>query len=155
MKPGLVIHATESGVTEVRLRKNGIELRTEGRSLSRRWGVAARKELANYFAGRLRSFTIPCDLSALPPFTQAVLRVTSQIPHGEVRSYRWVAEHLKKPKATRAVGNALARNPIPIIIPCHRVVRSDGTLGGFSLGLKWKKRLLELENPERRRGAGV
>lgn len=155
MKPGLVIHATERGVTEVRLRKNGIELRTEGRSLSRRWGVAARKELADYFAGRLRSFTIPCDLSVLPSFTQAVLRVTSRIPHGEVRSYRWVAQCLKKPKATRAVGNALARNPIPIIIPCHRVVRSDGTLGGFALGVKWKKRLLELENPERRRSAGV
>jgi methylated-DNA-[protein]-cysteine S-methyltransferase len=86
---------------------------------------------------------------------KAVLRVTSRTPHGEVRSYRWVAQCLKKPKGTRAVGNALARNPIPIIIPCHRVVRNDGTLGGFALGVKWKKRLLELENPERRRSAGV
>ncbi|MGH7830537.1 MAG: methylated-DNA--[protein]-cysteine S-methyltransferase [Candidatus Binatia bacterium] len=155
MKPGLRIKVTERGVVEVRLGKR--EARPQGgtRSVSRRWEEAARKELAAYFAGRLHTFTIPCDLTALSPFTQAVLRATSRIPHGEVRSYRWVAERLKKPRATRAVGNALARNPVPIIIPCHRVVRSDGTLGGFALGLKWKKRLLELENRRRGRSAGV
>ena len=147
MKPGLIVHATERGVTEVRLRKKGTDLQGKGRSLSRRWGAAARKELGAYFAGRLRSFTVPCDLTGLPPFTQGVLRVTAQIPYGEVRSYRWVAARLGQPKATRAVGNALARNPIPIIIPCHRVIRSDGSLGGYALGLARKKKLLALENP--------
>ncbi|MCZ6626311.1 MAG: MGMT family protein [Deltaproteobacteria bacterium] len=97
----------------------------------------------------MRSFSTPCDLGGLPPFTRAVLRITAQIPYGEVRSYRWVAQRLGKPNATRAVGNALARNPIPIIIPCHRVVRSDGTLGGFALGRDWKKGLLDLEKRNR------
>ena len=62
-----------------------------------------------------------------------------------MKSYRWIAQKLGKPDASRAVGNALARNPIPVIIPCHRVVRSDGAIGGFALGPGWKKRLLALE----------
>jgi methylated-DNA-[protein]-cysteine S-methyltransferase len=74
-----------------------------------------------------------------------VLKAATQIPYGEVRSYRWLAQRLGKPKAARAVGNALARNPIPIIIPCHRVVRSNGTIGGYAFGTALKKRLLEME----------
>jgi O-6-methylguanine DNA methyltransferase len=88
---------------------------------------------------------VPCDLSELAGFTRAVLRITARIPYGQVRSYRWIAERLGRPKASRAVGNALARNPVPIIIPCHRVTRSDGALGGYALGLGWKIRLLKLE----------
>lgn len=115
------------------------------RGFARRWEDSARRELKAYLAGRLRSFRVPCDLSGLPAFTRAVLRLTARIPYGRVRSYRWIAERLGRSGASRAVGNALARNPIPIIIPCHRVVRSDGQLGGFALGLSWKRRLLELE----------
>lgn len=113
--------------------------------LARKWARLAMKELRAYFRGKLRAFSTPCDLTGLAFFTRAVLKITSEIPLGEVRTYRWVAEKLGKPEATRAVGNALARNPIPFIIPCHRVVRSDGTLGGYALGLRWKERLLALE----------
>jgi methylated-DNA-[protein]-cysteine S-methyltransferase len=107
--------------------------------------MTAKEEMNAYFTGNLRSFSTPSDLSGLPRFTQAVLRITAKIPYGEVRSYRWIAQQIGKPRASRAVGNALARNPIPIIIPCHRVVRTDGSLGGYALGLGWKRRLLELE----------
>ncbi|MFQ5916491.1 MAG: methylated-DNA--[protein]-cysteine S-methyltransferase [Candidatus Binatia bacterium] len=145
---GLSIGATRDGVGEVRLKGRsgtvGVWTKDES-SLARRWGMTAKEELSAYFTGQLRSFSTPSDLSGLPLFTQAVLRITAKIPYGEVRSYRWVAERLGKPKATRAVGNALARNPIPIIIPCHRVVRADGSLGGYALGLDWKRKLLELE----------
>ena len=146
--PGLSIGATQDGVGEVRLdgRSGVVGFRTKDESsLARRWEMTAKEELDAYFTGRLRSFSTPCDLRGLSPFTQAVLRVASKIPYGEVKSYRWVAEQLGRPKATRAVGNALARNPIPIIVPCHRVVRADGSLGGYALGLDWKRRLLELE----------
>lgn len=145
---GLTIRATEDGVGQVRLggRGRGIGGRTKGESsLVRRWRMTAKGELDAYFTGQLCRFSTPCDLRGLPPFTQAVLKIASKIPYGEVRSYRWVAEQLGSPKAARAVGNALARNPIPIIIPCHRVIRADGSLGGYALGLDWKRRLLELE----------
>ena len=150
IKPRLFIGASQRGIAELGLgrkrRKGGSgRARKNGGARGRRWAAAARRELAAYFAGRLRSFSTPCDLAHLPRFTRAVLRITARIPYGEVRSYRWVARALGKPKAMRAVGNALARNPIPIIIPCHRVVRSDGSLGGYALGLGWKRRLLKLE----------
>lgn len=148
MKPRLFIHTTESGVKGLGLGRKRTALRFFGKNggtLSKRWEVAVRKELSAYFAGRRQLFSAPCDLGGLPPFTRAVLKITAQIPYGQMRSYRWVAERLGKPKAMRAVGNALARNPIPVIIPCHRVVRSDGTLGGYALGLHWKRRLLDLE----------
>jgi O6-methylguanine-DNA--protein-cysteine methyltransferase len=70
-------------------------------SLARRWGMTAKEELSAYFTGQLRSFSTPSDLSGLPLFTQAVLKITAKIPYGEVRSYRWVAERLGKPKAAR------------------------------------------------------
>ena len=86
------------------------------------------------------------DLSGLTDFQQAVLRRTAMIPRGEVRPYRWIAKEIGKPGAVRAVGTALAQNPVPVIIPCHRVVRSDGTLGKYSLGGADNKRvLLEIE----------
>ncbi|MGH7817699.1 MAG: methylated-DNA--[protein]-cysteine S-methyltransferase, partial [Candidatus Binatia bacterium] len=85
------------------------------------------------------------DITRLSSFTQAVLKQTLRIPYGQVRTYKWLAARLGKPKAARAVGNALARNPLPIIIPCHRVVRGDGSIGRFALGSEWKKRLSELE----------
>lgn len=145
---GLSIGATRDGVGEVRLKGRSVTVGVwtkDESSLARRWGMTAKEEMNAYFTGQLRSFTTPSDLSGLPLFTQAVLRITAKIPYGEVRCYRWIAQQLGKPKASRAVGNALARNPIPIIIPCHRVIRADGSLGGYALGLDWKRRLLELE----------
>ncbi|HSM00890.1 MAG TPA: methylated-DNA--[protein]-cysteine S-methyltransferase [Acidimicrobiia bacterium] len=89
---------------------------------------------------------LPVDLSGLTEFQQAVLRRAATIPRGEVRPYGWIAKEIGRPLAVRAVGSALARNPVPVIIPCHRVVRSDGTLGKYSLGADENKRvLLEME----------
>ena len=155
-KPRLFIAVSENGIRAIGLGKKRGNDSAQARQekdgvLARRWQMDARRELSAYFAGRQRSFTAPCDLDGLPPFTRAVLRITAGIPYGEVRSYRWVAQRLGKPKAMRAVGNALARNPIPIIIPCHRVVRSDGALGGYALGLDWKRRLLDLETSHLKR----
>lgn len=79
------------------------------------------------------------------PFQRAVWRALQKIPYGEVRTYQWVAKKIGKPKAVRAVGNACGANTLPIIIPCHRVVASDGSLGGFSGGIRWKKKLLKME----------
>jgi O-6-methylguanine DNA methyltransferase len=77
---------------------------------------------------------VPVDLRAVTEFQRQVLRMTATIPKGEVRPYGWVAREVDRPRAVRAVGSAVARNPIPLIIPCHRVVRSDGHIGNYSLG---------------------
>ena len=81
----------------------------------------------------------------LTPFEIRVYRQVRTIPWGETRSYKWVARRLGSPNSARAVGQALRRNPFPLIVPCHRVVRKDGAIGGFSGGKRLKKRLLELE----------
>jgi len=85
------------------------------------------------------------DISDLTPFEQATLRATAQIPAGEVRSYGWVANAIGQPKAARAVGRVMARNPVPLLYPCHRVVNSAGTLHNYEYGLEIKARILELE----------
>jgi O-6-methylguanine DNA methyltransferase len=89
---------------------------------------------------------LPLDLRGLSDFQASVLRTATAIPRGEVRPYRWIAQRIGRPEAVRAVGTALAGNPIPVIIPCHRVVRADGTFGRYSLGVDANKpRLLEAE----------
>ena len=98
-----------------------------------------------YYAGRAVSFPETLDLSGATPFRQAVWEKTRLIPYGETRSYLWLARQIGKPEAARAVGQALGRNPLPVIVPCHRVVASDGTLGGFTGGLELKRQLLRLE----------
>jgi len=101
--------------------------------------------LRTYFAGRKETFPDELDLTGATAFQHQVWEITRLIPYGETRSYAWVAEQIKKPEAVRAVGQALARNPLPIIIPCHRVVASDGKPGGYSGGVEMKRRLLYLE----------
>jgi len=105
----------------------------------------AREELAEYLRGLRSFFTVPVDLSAVAPFQRSVLDATATIPFGEVRSYRWIAERIGSAKAVRAVGTALGHNPVSIVVPCHRVLRTDGGLGGYALGLELKTRLLGLE----------
>ncbi len=107
--------------------------------------AAISRELRDYSRGRCKEFDVPVDLSATRPFQRAVLTAIAKIPYGETRSYGWVARAIGKPGASRAVGQALHTNPIPIIIPCHRVVASDGSLGGYGGGLPMKKKLLRLE----------
>ncbi|MGH7888495.1 MAG: methylated-DNA--[protein]-cysteine S-methyltransferase [Candidatus Binatia bacterium] len=105
------------------------------------------KQLREYFSGRRTEFELPVDLSSLTPFQREVLAVTRRIPVGQAWSYQRVARKMGRPRASRPVGQALGRNPIPIIIPCHRVIASDGTLGGYSggSGLNSKRWLLHLE----------
>lgn len=88
---------------------------------------------------------LECDLEGVSPFTRRVLAAAAQIQRGETRTYQWLARQIGMPRATRAVGNALGANPLPILIPCHRIVRSDGSLGGYAFGQNMKRRLLEAE----------
>ncbi|MBI2851454.1 MAG: methylated-DNA--[protein]-cysteine S-methyltransferase [Chloroflexi bacterium] len=99
-----------------------------------------------YFSGERVEFPDEIDLSGATPFQGEVWRTARLISYGEMRSYLWIAERIGKPGAARAVGQALGKNPLLIIIPCHRVVASNGGLGGFSGGLQVKRRLLEMEN---------
>jgi methylated-DNA-[protein]-cysteine S-methyltransferase len=103
--------------------------------------------LRGYFGGQRVAFNDELDLSAATAFQREVWQLTRLIPYGETRSYSWVAEKLGKAGAGRAVGQALARNPLPIIVPCHRVVaKKDGGLGGYSGGVDKKRYLLRLES---------
>ncbi len=103
------------------------------------------QRIKDYLNGKSVSFPDRLDLSGASPFQKNVWQATQSIPYGETRTYAWVAAELGRPKATKAVGRALAKNPLPIIIPCHRVICSNGNLGGFSGGIGWKQRLLEIE----------
>jgi len=110
----------------------------------RRLDTAAR-ELDEYFAGRRRAFDLPLDLSLSKGFRQLVQRNLPGIGYGQTRTYRQVAELVGNPKAVRAVGTACATNPLPVVVPCHRVLRSDGTIGSYVGGLAAKTTLLNLE----------
>jgi len=103
------------------------------------------ERLRTYFNGHKSVFPDRLDLPGATPFQHEVWETTRLIPYGETKSYSWVAEQTKKPGVVRAVGQALARNPLPIIVPCHRVVASDGKLGGYSGGMEIKRQLLFLE----------
>ena len=105
----------------------------------------ARHELEAYFGLRRRSFNLPIDWSLVHGFAGRILRRTAGIPFGDVRSYGQVAAQAGSPRAARAAGNALGSNPIPIVVPCHRVLHADGGLGGYSGGLDRKRYLLALE----------
>lgn len=86
-----------------------------------------------------------CDLGSVSTFTRRVLEATSDISRGQTRTYQWLARQIGMPQAARAVGNALGSNPLPLVIPCHRIVRGDGSLGGYAFGAPMKKALLETE----------
>ena len=106
-------------------------------------GVA--RELGEYFDGRRRDFETPIDWALVGPYARKVLGATAAIPFGEVSTYREVARKAGNAAASRAAGNALGSNPIPVVVPCHRVLRTNGTLGGYGGGLHVKELLLRLE----------
>jgi methylated-DNA-[protein]-cysteine S-methyltransferase len=108
-------------------------------------GADLQERLQAYFSGRRVDFADKPDFSGATPFQRQVWQATRLIPYGETRSYQWVASHIGKPRAARAVGQALGKNPLPIIVPCHRVVASGGGPGGFTGGIEMKRRLLKLE----------
>jgi len=103
------------------------------------------KELESYFQGENDCFNQEVVFLTGTAFEKSVWMTLKEIPFGETRSYKWVAEHIGNPAAVRAVGQALSKNPIPIVIPCHRVIESDGSIGGYAGGVNTKVRLLEME----------
>ena len=135
-----VVRQRERGVEPVRLER--IESATpEVQSILRR----AASELNEYFGGQRARFDVPLDWGKMALFQRAVLEATATVPFGHLETYAGIARKIGKPGATRAVGNALGRNPIPVIVPCHRVIRSDATIGGYTGGLGIKHRLLAIE----------
>ena len=125
-----------------RWERAGIEVKDNGAHNSR-----LQSQLDVYFTGKLHRFTVPLDLRGTS-FQRQVWELLGGIPWGETRSYRQIAEALGRPKASRAVGRAVGANPVSIVIPCHRVIGSDGSLTGYGGGLDRKKALLEIEGFE-------
>lgn len=105
----------------------------------------ARAELDEYFSGRRRDFDLPLDWWGVTPFTRDTLEATAAVPFGRLETYGGIAGRIGKPGASRAVGNALGSNPLPVIVPCHRIVASGGGIGGYTGGLGIKQRLLAIE----------
>lgn len=104
-----------------------------------------KKELKEYFKDGTKEFTQKIAFVKGTEFEKKIWLALRDIPYGETRTYKWLAEKTGNPNASRAVGRALSRNPIPILLPCHRVIESDGSLGGYSGGVDIKRRLLDME----------
>jgi methylated-DNA-[protein]-cysteine S-methyltransferase len=158
----LFVAASEEGVCEIdfaegetedvfrrRLAARGFDPRPlpEGCESGAEWAVLvdAAAQLREYFGRRRHDFDLPLDFTGVTPFTRDVLEATAGVPFGRLDTYRGIASRVGRPSATRAVGNALGRNPIPVVVPCHRIIRSDATLGGYTGGLQIKQHLLALE----------
>jgi len=135
------IQATPEGVSLIRAERLPKPATAAARTVAQR----AREELSEYFQGKRAFFSVPVDLSGAPDFQKKVLAAARRIPFGEVRPYAWVARRIGHPRAVRAVGTALGRNPVPFIVPCHRVLQTGGGLGGYLFGTDVKSRLLSLE----------
>ena len=105
----------------------------------------AQRQVMRYLAGKSRTLDFPLDLSSGTSFQRKVWHTALRIPYGRARSYRWIASKIGGTRYARAVGNALGANPVPLIVPCHRVIAHDASLGGFSCGLMVKRKLLDLE----------
>jgi methylated-DNA-[protein]-cysteine S-methyltransferase len=135
------IKADDRAITGVNLLKNAnVAMQASTNKLI----TEACVQFDEYFAGKRKTFDLPLSTKGTP-FQQSVWEQLQKIPYGKTISYSQLAKAINNPKACRAVGSANGKNPIPIIIPCHRVISSDGSLGGFSSGLDIKIRLLELE----------
>lgn len=113
------------------------------------------RKFSDYLSGKTHELNCKTKILHSTPFEKKVYNVIKNIPYGQTRSYKWVAEGLDKPKAARAVGNALNKNPLPIIYPCHRVISTTGKLGGFAHGTHIKKQLLLIEKPPCNKGGSV
>jgi methylated-DNA-[protein]-cysteine S-methyltransferase len=150
----MYVAATDAGLAWVSWRQSGVdgavermEERFPDRSVIHDPDAMAawRMALQEYFAGERTGFDLDVDLSVLSDFEKSVLETARTIPYGEVIPYAELARRIQKPGASRAVGNALGHNPIAIVVPCHRVVRSDGSLGGYTGGVEYKRKLLAIE----------
>lgn len=144
----VTITASEKGVTSIDLSSQDravLQESAENNDEAVAIVEEARAQLLAYIAGTRREFSFPIDCSAGTPFQRKVWKAITRIPYGRVRSYQWVAMRVGGKQYARAVGMALGANPVPIVVPCHRIISHDGSLGGFSCGLPLKRRLLSLE----------
>ena len=142
----LRVTASERGVTAIeRVSRASVASRAKVSARAVRHADTAVRQLREYFAGTRRNFTVPLDLEGTE-FQQQAWAAMCDIRYGQTLSYAQQAKAIGKPKAVRAVGSANGANPIPIIVPCHRVIASDGSLGGYALGLTMKRYLLALEH---------
>jgi methylated-DNA-[protein]-cysteine S-methyltransferase len=107
--------------------------------------AAFKDELEAYFRGDIRGFNQETVFTSGTEFEKQVWLALKDVPYGETRSYKWLAQRIGSPKSPRAVGQALSKNPIPIVLPCHRIIESDGSIGGYSSGVEIKNRLLKME----------
>jgi methylated-DNA-[protein]-cysteine S-methyltransferase len=139
----LEVESADTGVTRVRLGARG-KPREVGDGDALEFGRKAKREIIAYLEGGLKRFTVPMVLTGTP-FQRAVWAKLLAIPYGRTRTYGQIAAELGKPRAARAVGTACGSNPIPILVPCHRIVAGNGGLGGFGGGVGMKHDLLELE----------
>jgi O-6-methylguanine DNA methyltransferase len=137
----LAVEATPRGISLVRTGRAG----KPATAAARRLAEQAREEIHEYLRGQRVFFRVPVDLVTVPDFQREVLEAARLIPFGEARPYAWIAARIGHPRAVRAVGTALGRNPVPLILPCHRVWRSDGGLGGYIFGGAVKDQLAALE----------
>jgi methylated-DNA-[protein]-cysteine S-methyltransferase len=152
----LLVAVTRRGVVRVQYPERPVDRTLEelSRSVSPRVlespraTEAVRRELEEYFEGRRTRFDLGVDLTPVRGFVRRVLEATARIPFGTVSTYREVAARAGSPRATRAAGNALGANPVPIVVPCHRVVGTGGALGGYTGGVERKAMLLRLEGVE-------
>lgn len=135
------------GLTNIEFPGHHSTIETDDKQLTDSVLGACANQLSEYFAGERTHFDLPLNAGGTA-FQQAVWSALTDIPYGEVRSYKDIAEAIGNPKAVRAVGAANGRNPLPIVVPCHRVIGSDGSLTGFAGGLPAKIQLLALEKNE-------
>lgn len=145
--PGtVIIYYNQRGIFRILLAEKGSEpLLGCGSTEDRKMWPGLAEDLRSYFAGRETEFNYPILMDGYSPWALKVLAITKRIPYGRTCTYSEVAEEAGAPGGARAVGQALARNRTPILIPCHRVVGQGGELVGFSCGLHWKRELLKLE----------
>lgn len=143
----VTITASNKGITSIDLSPSDRAARQSqaGDDAAASFVTEAQAQLLAYFDGTRREFSLPVDMSAGTPFQRKVWNAIRRIPYGRVRSYQWVATKVGGKQYARAVGMALGANPVPIVVPCHRIIAHDGSLGGFSCGLPMKRRLLKLE----------
>ena len=148
----LLVAATERGLARI---SYDADPEAELDRLARVYGVRvlrssapiepARRELGEYFEGQRRTFDLPLDLAQLADFNRRVLRELARVPYGEVVTYGELAARAARPRAARAVGTVMNRNPLPIVLPCHRVIGANGKLVGYAGGLERKESLLRHE----------
>ena len=143
------ISASTRGITRLRFFRRESSVPEDKASENLELSLKAVDEVEAYLSGDLKVFSASFDLYSLTSFRREVLHAILAIPFGETRSYGWVARQTGRPKAGQAVGQALTRNPIPLLIPCHRVISSSGALGGFGSGVSLKAALLTHEKKYR------